>query len=102
MHVSLVLSSVPAEIWNLLDDFLLDSNLIYFLVLHENKMNLQLDKWKLEYLWKRKNPKILWMPPSLNYPNIRLGIPYLEINVRSENKYQKRIKYLADTIIEEI
>ena len=42
------------------------------------------------------------MPPSLNYPNIRLGIPYLEINVRSENKYQKRIEYLADTIIEEI
>ena len=102
MYVSLVLSSVPAEIWNLLDEFLLDSNLIYFLVLHEKKMNLQLDKWKLEYLWKRKNPKILWMPPSLNYPNIRLGIPYLEIKVISENKYQKRIEYLPNTIIEEI
>ena len=38
---------------------------------------------------EEKNPKILWMPPSLNYPNIRLGIPHLEINVRSENKYQK-------------
>ena len=30
MHVSLVLSSVPAEIWNLLDEFLLDSPNLFF------------------------------------------------------------------------
>ena len=109
MNESLILSTIPAEIWNLLDGYLLNSNLIYFLVLQENKLNLQLDKWKLEYLWKRKNPKILWMPPNMYFPHIRLGYPYFEIDVISaklddsgEYTYHKKIEYLPNTIIEEI
>lgn len=109
MNDSLRLSKIPAEIWNLLDGYLPYSNLINFLLFHEKKLNLQLDRWKLEYLWKRKNPKILWMPPNMYYPHIRLGYPYLEINVISskldnslENKYEKKIEYLPNTIVEEI
>ena len=31
MNDSLILSTVPAEIWNLKDEFLMDSNLIFFI-----------------------------------------------------------------------
>lgn len=109
MNNNLDISKIPAEIWNMLDGFLPNSNLIKFLLLLENKVSLQLDKWKLEYLGKRRNPKIHWMSPNMYYPNIKLGIPYIEIDVISPNldnslekKYQKKIEYLPDTIIEEI
>ena len=112
MNDSLILSTVPAEIWNLLDGFLVDSNLIFFLLQNENKLNLQLDRWKLEYLWKRKNPKIMWMPPSTYFPNVRLGYNYFEFKILKNSatnnkndrteKYETKIEYLPDVIVQNI
>ena len=100
-----VLSMVPPEIWNMLDGYLLNSNLIIFLIQNENKINLQLDKWKLEYLWKRKNPKIIWIDPSMYYPNVRLGYNYIEYKTlkdKQKNHFQTKIEYLPNVIVQKL
>jgi hypothetical protein len=96
-----MLSNIPPEIWNMLESYMLDGNLIKFLVIYQSKCQLQLDIKKLEYRWYKRNPKILWQPVSLNYPNVRLGIPYIEF-YHSDKSCHKKIEYLPETIVETV
>ena len=96
-----MLTKIPPEIWNMLESYMLDGNLIKFLVMYQSKCQLNLDIKKLEYCWYKRNPKILWQPASLYYPNVRLGIPYIEF-YHSDKSSHKKIEYLPDTIVESI
>lgn len=96
-----MLSDIPPEIWNMLESYMLDANLIKFLVMYQAKCKLKLDIKKLEYCYCKWYPRIMWMPPSLYYPNVRLGIPYIEF-YHSDKSSHKKIEYLPKTIVETV
>ena len=96
-----MLSNIPPEIWNMLESYMLDTNLIKFLVMYQSKCQLKLDIKKLEYCYCKRNPKIMWLPASFYYPNVRLGIPYIEFN-HDDKSSHKKIEYLTETVVESI
>ena len=96
-----MLADIPPEIWTLIESYLTDSNFLKFLIWNQKNCNLQLDIPKLKYRWHFHHPQIHWLPPSSYYPNVRLGIPYLEYEL-SNNSKTKKIEYLSNTIVESI